>query len=151
MVDTTNGGFFLNLSREGNPLPPYDKHPAMTGRQIYGFSCAYLLSGKEEYLKSARHGVEFLIEYAWDREYCGWYDLLDEKGIPKSTSKTVPNQFYTDVGLAHYYFITGDRGVLGKIMEFNDKPWNKFDPVDRSVSLPEGKNLKMKVTLKPSI
>jgi len=117
VVDTTYGGFFLNLSEEGNPLPPFDKHPAMIGRQIYGFACAYLLSGDEEYLKSARQGTEYLLEYAWDKEYGGWYDLLDETGIAKSTTKTVPNQLYTNVGLAHYYFVTGDKRVLGKIME----------------------------------
>lgn len=116
VVDTVNGGFFLNLSREGNPLPPFDKHPAMIGRQIYGFTCAYLLSGEEIYLKSAKHGAEYLLEYGWDKEYGGWYDLLDEKGNPKSTTKTVPNQLYTDVGLTHYYFVTGDRRVLEKIM-----------------------------------
>jgi mannose/cellobiose epimerase-like protein (N-acyl-D-glucosamine 2-epimerase family) len=117
VVDSINGGFFLNLSREGNPLPPFDKHPAMIGRQIYGFTCAYLLSGDEEYLKSARHGAEYLLDYAWDKEYGGWYDLLDEKGNPKSTSKTVPNELYTNVGLAHYYFVTGDKRVLEKIIE----------------------------------
>ncbi len=116
-VDTANGGFFLNLSREGHPQPPFDKHPAMIGRQIYGFTCAYLLSGDEEYLQSARHGVEYLLEYAWDKEFGGWYDLLDEKGIPKSTTKTAPNELYTNVGLAHYYFVTGDKRVLEKIME----------------------------------
>jgi mannobiose 2-epimerase len=116
-VDTINGGFFLNLSREGNPLPPFDKHPAMIGRQIYGFTCAYLLSGDEAYLKSAKHGADYLLDYAWDKEYGGWYDLLDEKGNPKSTSKTVPNELYTNVGLAHYYFVTGDKRVLEKIME----------------------------------
>jgi len=117
VVDTSGGGFYLNLSREGNPLPPYDKQPAMIGRQIYGFTCAYLLSGNEEYLKSAGHGTEYLLEYAWDKEYGGWYDMLDEKGSAKSTTKTVPNQLYTNVGLAQYYFVTGDKRVIGKIME----------------------------------
>ncbi|HOW39124.1 MAG TPA: AGE family epimerase/isomerase [Bacteroidales bacterium] len=117
IIDTVNGGFYLNLSREGDPLPPYDKHPAMTGRQIYAFCCAYLLSGREEYLRTAELGVNYLLDYAWDKEYGGWYDLLDEKGNPKTDTKTVPNQLYTDVGLAEYYFVTGDKRVLEKINE----------------------------------
>ena len=116
-LDTVNGAFYLNLSQEGNPLPPFDKHPAMTGRQIYGFACAYLLSGDEEYLESARKGVEYLLEYAWDKEYGGWYDLLDIDGNPKVTTKTGPNQLYTDVGLAEYYFVTKDENVLKRIKE----------------------------------
>lgn len=115
--DTVKGAYFLNLSRDGQPMPPFDKHPAMIGRQIYGFTCAYLLSGDETYLESAREGVDYLMKYAWDQEYGGWYDLLDENGNPKVTTKTVPNQLYTDVGLAEYYFATKDEDVLGRINE----------------------------------
>jgi mannobiose 2-epimerase len=115
--DTVKGAYYLNLSREGMPLPPFDKHPAMIGRQIYGFTCGYLLSGDETYLESASEGVEYLLEHAWDREYGGWYDLLDENGNPKETTKTVPYQLYTNVGLAQYYFVTGDTKVLNRIRE----------------------------------
>jgi mannobiose 2-epimerase len=115
--DTVNGAYYLNLSQEGNPLPPFDKHPAMIGRQIYGFTCAYLLSGDQIYLESARKGVDYLLENAWDREYGGWYDLLDGNGNPKVTTKTVPNELYTNVGLAQYYFVTKDEDVLKRIME----------------------------------
>jgi mannose/cellobiose epimerase-like protein (N-acyl-D-glucosamine 2-epimerase family) len=115
--DTLNGAFYLNLSQEGNPLSPFEKHPAMIGRQIYGFTCAYLLSGDERYLESARKGVDYLLEHAWDNEYGGWYDLLDIDGNPKITTKTVPNQLYTDVGLAEYYFATKDENVLKRIKE----------------------------------
>jgi len=117
VIDTVKGAYFLNLSREGDPLPPFDKHPAMIGRQIYGFICAYLMSGDEIYLTSARHGTEYLLEHAWDKKYGGWYDLLDENGNPKDSSKTVPNQLYTNVGLAEYYFVTRDENVLRHIME----------------------------------
>jgi mannobiose 2-epimerase len=117
VLDTVKGAYFLNLSREGKPLPPFDKHPAMIGRQIYGFTCAYLLSGDEVYLESARHGVEYLLEHAWDKKYGGWYDLLDENGNPKDSLKTVPNELYTNVGLAEYYFVTKDENVLSRIKE----------------------------------
>jgi cellobiose epimerase len=117
VVDTIKGAYYLNLSREGTPLAPFDNYPAMIGRQIYGFSCAYLLSGNLAYLESARHGVDYLLEHAWDNEYGGWYDLLDENGNAKVSTKTVPNQLYTDVGLAEYYFVTKDEKVLSRIKE----------------------------------
>ena len=115
--DTVYGGFYLNLSREGNPLPPWDKHPAMISRQVFGFTSAYLLSGNEKYLETAREGVNYLLKYAWDKEYGGWFDLLDQSGNPKETTKTVPNQLYTNVGLSLYYFATGDENVLKRIKE----------------------------------
>jgi mannobiose 2-epimerase len=115
--DTVNGAFFINLSREGNPLPPWDKHPAMISRQIFGFTSAYLMSGDETYLRTAREGAEYLMKHAWDEKYGGWYDLLDQSGKPEITTKSVPNQLYTNVGLALYYFATGDEEILARIKE----------------------------------
>jgi mannose/cellobiose epimerase-like protein (N-acyl-D-glucosamine 2-epimerase family) len=115
--DTVYGAFFTNLSREGNALPPYDKYPAMISRQVFGFTSAYLLSGDEKYLETASEGVNYLLKYAWDKDYGGWYDLLDQSGNPKVTTKSVPNQLYTNVGLALYYFATMDDNVLSRIRE----------------------------------
>ena len=117
VLDNEKGAYFLNLSREGNPMAPFDKHPAMIGRQIYGFSSAYLLSGDEKYLRSAKEGADYLLAHAWDEKYGGWYDLLDENGNPKISTKTAPNELYTNVGLAEYYFVTGDKKVLEKVKE----------------------------------
>jgi mannose/cellobiose epimerase-like protein (N-acyl-D-glucosamine 2-epimerase family) len=115
--DTVNGAFYMSLSREGKPMPPWDKHPAMISRQVYGFTAAYLLSGNEKYLETANEGVDYLLKYAWDNKYGGWYDLLDQSGNPIVISKSVPCQLYTNVGLALYYFVTKDENVLNHIKE----------------------------------
>lgn len=115
--DTVNGAYYLYLSREGNPMPPWNKYPPMISRQIYGFTSAYLLSGDEKYLKTAREGVDFLLKHAWDNQYGGWFDMLDSAGNPTQTTKSVPNQIYTNVGLAQYYFATKDEDVLKYIKE----------------------------------
>jgi mannose/cellobiose epimerase-like protein (N-acyl-D-glucosamine 2-epimerase family) len=57
------------------------------------------------------------MDHAWDEKYGGWYDLLDQSGKPKITTKSVPNQLYTNVGLALYYFATGDENILARIKE----------------------------------
>ncbi len=116
-VDSIHGAFYMNLSREGNPLPPGDKYPFMISRQIFGFTSAYLMSGNEEFLSAAREGVEYLLKYGWDGKYGGWFDLLDESGEPVATTKTVPFQLYTDVGLTLYYYATKDENVLSHIRE----------------------------------
>lgn len=115
--DTINGAFYMTLSREGNPLPPWDKHPAMISREIFGFTAAYLLSGDERYLTTAREGTQYLLKHAWDEQYGGWYDVLDQSGNPIVTTKSVPNQLYTNVGLALYYFATGDGDALSHVKE----------------------------------
>ena len=115
--DTAHGAFYMYLSQEGKPLPPWDKHPAMISRQVFGFTSAYLLSGNEKYLETAREGVNYLLKYAWDNQYGGWFDFLDQYGNPKETTKSVPNQLYTNVGLALYYFTTRDENVLSHINE----------------------------------
>lgn len=115
--DTVHGAFYMYLSREGNPLPPWDKHPAMISRQVFGFTSAYLLSGNEKYLETARERVNYLLKYAWDNHYGGWFDFLDQSGNPKETTKSIPNQLCTNVGLALYYFATKDENVLSHIKE----------------------------------
>ena len=115
--DKEYGGFYTNLTREWTPIEPWDKYPAMISRQIFGFSIAYLLSGDDKYLDAAREGVDFLLKHAWDEQYGGWFDLLTREGEPKETSKSIPLQLYTNVGLAMYYFTTGNKSVLPYIQK----------------------------------
>jgi len=118
--DKECGGFYTNMSREWKPLDPWDKYPAMISRQVFGFSAAYLLSGDDKYIEAARDGVDFLLKHAWDMEYGGWFDLLTCEGEPKDTSKSIPLQLYTNVGLTMYYFTTGNSGVLPYIYKSID-------------------------------
>lgn len=75
--DTAYGAFYMYLSRDGKPLPPWDKHPAMISRHVFGFTTAYLLSGNEKYLETASEGVNYLLKYAWDNKYGGWFDVIE--------------------------------------------------------------------------
>ncbi len=115
--DTSYGAFYMSLTRSWEPAPPWDKYPAMISRQVYGFSAAYLLSGDRKYLEVARGGAEYLLEHAWDKKYGGWFGVLTQSGEPKDSTKSVDLQLYTDVGLALYYFTTGDERVLSHIKE----------------------------------
>ncbi len=146
-----NGAFYMTLSREGNPLPPWDKHPAMISREIFGFTAAYLLSGDETYLSTAREGAQYLLKHAWDEQYGGWYDVLDQSGNPKVTTKSVPNQLYTNVGLALYYFATGDGNALRHVKEsvriqkdhaFDNRNGGYFQTLNRDLSVADSSKSK---------
>ena len=115
--DTSHGAFYMSLTRSWLPTPPWDKYPAMISRQVYGFSAAYLLSGERKYIDVAREGAEYLLKHAWDKKYGGWLGVLTQTGEPKDSTKSVDLQLYTDVGLAMYYFITGDEEVLSHVKE----------------------------------
>lgn len=113
--DEEHGAFYLNLSRDWQPVPPWDKMPAMISRQIFSFSTAYLLSGEEKYLDVAREAVDYLLKYGWDQEYGGWYESISQTGQPKSTDKRASSQIYNNVGLTQYYFVTGDERALSHV------------------------------------
>jgi len=113
--DPEHGGFFMNLSRDWQPLPPFDKVPALTSRHVFGFSAAYLLSGEQKYLDVARRGAEYLFDHAWDPEYGGWFDKLTQDGKPLVDSKSIPLQLYTNVGLTLYYMTSGDEKALSLV------------------------------------
>ena len=115
--DEEHGGFYMNLSRDWQPVPPWDKVPAMISRQIFSFSAAYLLSGEDKYLEAARKAVDYLLRYGLDNEYGGWFDSITQEGTPKDTRKNVPYQLYTNVGLTLYYFVTGDGQALSYILK----------------------------------
>ena len=115
--DKEHGAVYMNLSRDWKPQAPWGKLPPMISRQVFSFSAAYLLSGEEKYLAAAREGAEYLLEHAWDEEYGGWFDALTQTGAPAKTTKSVPSQLYTNVGLTLYYFASGDERVLEHIMK----------------------------------
>lgn len=113
--DTEHGGFYPNLSRDWKPRPPWDRLPPMISRHVFGFTSAFLLSGEEKYLQTAREGVDYLVANCWDREYGGWYESITQDGEPQDTSKYVASQLYSNVGLALYYFATGDEKALSYV------------------------------------
>ncbi|MBA7585069.1 Cellobiose 2-epimerase [subsurface metagenome] len=114
--DEKHGAFYLNLSRDWQPKPPWDKMPAMISRQIFSFSTAYLLSGEEKYLEVARKATDYLLKYGWDQEYSGWFGSISQTGEPKETGKGASSQIYNNVGLTQYYFVTGDERALSHVL-----------------------------------
>ena len=118
--DPENGAFFMNLSRDWKPLPPWDKVPALISRHVFGFSAAYLLSGDPRYLEIARQGADYLYGHAWDPKWGGWFDRLTREGNPLVETKNIPLQLYTNVGLALYYITSGDEQALSLVRKSVD-------------------------------
>ncbi|MCE5347931.1 MAG: AGE family epimerase/isomerase [Bacteroidales bacterium] len=118
--DTISGAFITNLDSIWLPFGSSDKYPSMISRHLFSYSVAYLLSGDEENLIIAHNTVKWLLDHAWDKEYGGWFDALDEKGNPVQMTKNTFVQVYTITGLAMYYFVTHDSTVLKYIDKSNE-------------------------------
>jgi mannobiose 2-epimerase len=115
-IDRENGGFYTNVMFDGSVYPKGGKFPRMQSRIVYGYSVAYLLSGDEKYLALARHGLDYLTKYGWDREHGGWYLHLDKRNKPKKYFyKNLFDQTYGNLGPVMYYFTTGDKDVLAYV------------------------------------
>jgi len=127
-VDNEYGAFYTNLDSVWDLYGSRNKFPSMISRHLLSYSSAYLMSGNEEYIRIADSTFNWLIEKAWDKEYGGWYDALDEKGDPVQFSKTTFVQVYAITGLTMYYFVTRDRKALEYIEKSNnlleDQVWD---------------------------
>ncbi len=116
-MDSDSGAFTTNLDADWGSFSDSHKYPSMIGRHIFSYSVAYLMTGNEEYLDIAERTRDFLLEYAWDNENGGWYDVLNRAGTPEHKSKSMFIQTYALTGLAMYYFVTHDREALKYIEE----------------------------------
>jgi len=154
--DTVNGGFYTTLDSAWKPFGDARKYPSMLSRHLFGYSVGYLLSGDQKYLDIARETVDYLLVHAWDPEFGGWYDVLDEYGNPLETTKSMFIQVYSITGLAMYYFVTRDTSVLSYIDKSNEllelKAWDReqggyFNTMTRDWQvLDSGKSISSEIT-----
>jgi len=132
--DNTNGGFNHNVNRQGNVTSPDNgrKRIQTQGRHSYGYTRAFMMTGNESYLDMADKTLQFMYDYAWDKTYGGWYNIIDKTGgTGKTNTKTAFDQHYALLGIAAYYEATNDsldRTWLMKGYENNEtKLWDSRD------------------------
>ncbi len=102
-VDSEHGGYFTCLGRAGEVYDT-DKFIWLQGRQVWMFSTLYNnVEKNSDWLKTARHGAEFLEKYGRDRNG-DWYFSLNREGKPL----IVPYNIFSDC------FVTMAFGQLAK-------------------------------------
>ena len=81
-VDTTNGGFHANFTRDWKPLPGDGKFSVFQGRMTWIAAQVALRRPdlKAQFLPAARHGLDYLLNVMWDKQAGGFFWGLDEKG-----------------------------------------------------------------------
>ena len=117
MVDEENGGFYGQMTGEGEIVKTADKGGILNARILWSFSAAYRVLHKQEYLEAATRAKDYIIDHFIDKEYGGTYWSLDYKGQPKDTKKQFYAIGFTIYGLSEYARATGDCEALDYAME----------------------------------
>lgn len=117
MVDKENGGFYGQMTGEGQLVKTADKGCILNARILWSFSAAYRVLRKPEYLEAATRAKDYIINHFIDKEYGGTYWSLDYKGQPRDTKKQFYAIGFTIYGLSEYARATGDREALDYAIE----------------------------------
>ena len=116
-VDTVFGGYFSDINYKWELDGPQNKMIVSQARHIWSASNAFMFyKDRKDLLKVAEHGFEFLRDYMWDKEFGGFYDLIDRKGNPIKEDGTIIKRAYGNsfaiYGLACYYRASGKIEIL---------------------------------------
>jgi mannobiose 2-epimerase len=115
-VDTLYGGFISNFSFDFKPVGEQDKFIVTQARHTWTTAKASeLYPGTAYYLQASRHGFHFLRDVMWDKQYGGFYNLVDRKGNVKPGGRAPKDAYgnaFAIYALAAYYHASHDSAAL---------------------------------------
>ena len=111
MIDDEHGGFYGQMTGEGQLVKDADKGGILSARILWAFSAAYRVLGDPEYLMAATLIKDYIIEYFYDNQFGGTYWSVDYLGNPKDTKKQFYAIGFMIYGLSEYARATGDQQV----------------------------------------
>ena len=118
-VDNEDGGFTFCLDRDGTVIDT-DKGVWQTGRFTWMLGALYNeVEQREEWLKLAKHGVDFLDKHCFDTDGRMFF-IVDKKGKPIRKRRYVFSESFAAIAYAAYYKATGEQ-------EYADKARKAFD------------------------
>lgn len=130
VMDWQYGGFYGEVTAEGQPVPEAPKGGILGARILWTFSRAFLLYRALEYQITAEHAYRFLVDRLWDTEYGGTYWLVNYIGDPLDSKKHIYAQSFSIYGLSEYYRAFQEREALEKAVElFNQIEEHAHSPV----------------------
>jgi len=113
MIDSENGGYLTHFDKDGNDTGEDEKSLIAQTRCLYTLSSAHRAGyGNGTLAAMARHGADFLIGKMWDKEYGGFYWMMDRRGNLSVDKKIIYGHSFAIYSLSEYTLATGDsRGV----------------------------------------
>ncbi len=116
-VDNENGGFYSGFTREWKPARSEGKFSVFQGRMTWVASQIVIRRPdlREQFVPIVHHGVDFLSNVMWDKQYGGFFWGLDDKGQITpfySDGKHLYGMSFCIYGLAAAYQATKDPKAL---------------------------------------
>jgi mannobiose 2-epimerase len=125
MKDQINGGYITHFDKNGKDTGEDEKSLIAQTRCLYALSSAHRTGyGDGKYAELAKHGADFLIDKMWDKEFGGFYWMMDRIGNVKIDQKIVYGLSFAIYSLCEYTLATGDpRGIeyAGKVFDMIQK------------------------------
>jgi mannobiose 2-epimerase len=113
MIDKNHGGYLTHFDRDGKDTGEDEKSLIAQTRCLYTLSSAHRAGyGAGEFASLAGHGADFLVNKMWDKEYGGFYWMMDRRGNVKIDQKIIYGHSFAMYALSEYTLATGDpRGI----------------------------------------
>jgi N-acylglucosamine 2-epimerase len=106
-IDTEYGGYFTCLDRAGKVYDT-DKFIWLQNRQVWTFSMlCNQLEVREDWLKIAAHGANFLAQHGRDAQG-NWYFSLDRSGAPLIQPYNIFSDCFAAMAFSQYALASGD-------------------------------------------
>ncbi len=107
--DDVNGGFITHFDKDGKDTGEDEKSALAQLRTVYSMSAAHRAGfGGGRCAEYARHGVDFLIEKVWDKQYGGFYWTTNRAGNVAIDKKIMYGLSFGMYAMAEYTLATGD-------------------------------------------
>jgi mannose 2-epimerase len=107
--DEKNGGFITHFDEKGKDTGEDEKSLIAQTRSIYTLSSAHRAGyGEGRLAELAAHGMDYLIDKMWDKEYGGFYWMTDRRGNVKNDQKIIYGHSFALYSLSEYTLATGD-------------------------------------------
>lgn len=119
-IDWKRGGYALADDAVRGRGTPDEKQIVTQARMVWTFSLAHrkgYSTAQRDYLKAARHGVEFLQSAMKDREHGGYFWSVAPDGALRDGRKRLYGESFVVYALVEYHRASGDAAALREALD----------------------------------
>lgn len=120
-VDRERGGFIGRIADGLVPDPLAEKGLILNARILWTFARAYRFYKTDEYKQMAERAYEYLTRWFLDKEFGGYFWMLDCDGNATDTRKRIYSQAFTIYALAEHYSAVGEKAALDAALTLVEK------------------------------
>lgn len=109
-IDLEHGGYYTCLDKNGKVYDT-DKFMWLQGRQAWTFSMLYnSVEKNENWLKTAKHGIDFIIEHGMDKDG-NFYFSTTKEGNPLVQPYNIFSDCFAAMAFSQYAIASGDKDI----------------------------------------